>query len=161
MPSVVRLGSRDYDPSSGRWTTKDPILFSSAASNLYEGLNGDPINEVDPAGTSLESFGVGVAQGVGIAAGATALALAAVASLLTLAAPIATGLVVVGAVSTVASVADILLETLDPCGDKNRRDQELGNLLGGGGGIWVGSLRGVTAARERLPRVVWEEWPVQ
>lgn len=32
---LVRFGARDYDAESGRWTVKDPILFSSKESNLY------------------------------------------------------------------------------------------------------------------------------
>jgi RHS repeat-associated protein len=26
---LVRFGARDYDPSTGRWTAKDPILFNA------------------------------------------------------------------------------------------------------------------------------------
>ena len=32
---LVRFGARDYDPVSGRWTTKDPIRFNGGATNLY------------------------------------------------------------------------------------------------------------------------------
>jgi RHS repeat-associated protein len=49
---LVRFGARDYDPQTGRWTAKDPILFYGSNSNLYGyGLN-DPINRIDLAGTA-------------------------------------------------------------------------------------------------------------
>ena len=52
---LVRFGARDYDPSVGRWTTKDPIRFNGGAMNLYEYGLGDPVNTIDPSGLySLE-----------------------------------------------------------------------------------------------------------
>jgi RHS repeat-associated protein len=47
---LVRFGARDYDAYTGRWTSKDPILFRGGDANLYRYANGDPINYVDPAG---------------------------------------------------------------------------------------------------------------
>ena len=47
---LLRFGARDYDPTTGRWTTKDPVLFAGADSNLYEYTKNDPINVVDPSG---------------------------------------------------------------------------------------------------------------
>lgn len=35
----VRFGARDYAPSVGRRTGKDPILFGGGDSNLYDFLN--------------------------------------------------------------------------------------------------------------------------
>jgi RHS repeat-associated protein len=32
---LVRFGARDYDPETGRWTTKDPIRFAGGDANLY------------------------------------------------------------------------------------------------------------------------------
>jgi len=32
---LVRFGARDYDPVSGRWTSKDPILFAGGSFNLW------------------------------------------------------------------------------------------------------------------------------
>lgn len=53
---LVRFGARDYDPETGRWTAKDPILFGGGDANLYAYANGDPVNLVDPDGlTSLLS----------------------------------------------------------------------------------------------------------
>jgi len=41
---LVRFGARDYDPSVGRWTSKDPILFDGGQANLYVYVNNDPVN---------------------------------------------------------------------------------------------------------------------
>jgi RHS repeat-associated protein len=46
----VRFGVRDYDPETGRWTTKDPMLFAGGDPNLYGYVHGDPVNRVDPLG---------------------------------------------------------------------------------------------------------------
>jgi RHS repeat-associated protein len=47
---LIRFGARDYDASTGRWTTKDPLLFVAGAANLYGYVSGDPINSRDPTG---------------------------------------------------------------------------------------------------------------
>jgi len=47
---LVRFGARDYDPSVGRWTSKDPILFDGRQTNLYVYAGNDPINRIDPSG---------------------------------------------------------------------------------------------------------------
>lgn len=44
---LIRFGARDYDPPTGRWTAKDPILFAGGQSNLYEYVLNDPINRLD------------------------------------------------------------------------------------------------------------------
>jgi RHS repeat-associated protein len=46
---LVRFGARDYDPSVGRWTNKDPIRFDGGL-NLYEYVSGDPVNGIDATG---------------------------------------------------------------------------------------------------------------
>jgi RHS repeat-associated protein len=46
----VRFGARDYDPFTGRWTAKDPILFKGGDTNLYGYVLNDPINLTDPNG---------------------------------------------------------------------------------------------------------------
>ncbi len=46
---LVRFGTRDYDPTVGRWTSKDPIGFGGG-SNLYAYCGNDAINRVDPDG---------------------------------------------------------------------------------------------------------------
>jgi RHS repeat-associated protein len=47
---LVRFGARDYDPSIGRWTAKDPILFGGGDTNLYGYVLNDPVNFGDPGG---------------------------------------------------------------------------------------------------------------
>ena len=49
---LVRFGARDYDPLTGRWTTKDPVGFSGGSGNLYEYVNSSPIDAIDPSGLS-------------------------------------------------------------------------------------------------------------
>jgi RHS repeat-associated protein len=51
---LVRLGARDYDPHTGRWTTKDPALFSGGSTNLYVYANNDPVNLIDTDGRQSE-----------------------------------------------------------------------------------------------------------
>jgi RHS repeat-associated protein len=47
---LVRFGARDYDPTVGRWTTKDPIGFAGGDANLYAYTMNDPVNLIDPSG---------------------------------------------------------------------------------------------------------------
>jgi RHS repeat-associated protein len=49
---LVRFGARDYDGETGRWLSKDPILFKGGDTNLYGYVLNDPINLVDPKGTT-------------------------------------------------------------------------------------------------------------
>ncbi len=46
---LVRFGARDYSPSIGRWTCKDPIGLK-AGSNVYAYCGNDPQNCLDPKG---------------------------------------------------------------------------------------------------------------
>ncbi|OFX24839.1 MAG: hypothetical protein A2V77_17490 [Anaeromyxobacter sp. RBG_16_69_14] len=55
---LVRFGARDYDPSVGRWTNKDPIRFSGGL-NLYEYVANDPINLTDPTGRAAIIINMG------------------------------------------------------------------------------------------------------
>lgn len=48
---LVRFGYRDYDPDTGRWTAKDPILFAGGDTDLYGYCLNDPVNLADPRGT--------------------------------------------------------------------------------------------------------------
>ncbi|WP_208022510.1 RHS repeat-associated core domain-containing protein [Desulfonema ishimotonii] len=53
---LIRFGYRDYDPDTGRWTAKDPILFAGGDTDLYGYCVGDPVNWVDFSGLA----GVGI-----------------------------------------------------------------------------------------------------
>ncbi len=47
---LVHFGYREYDPETGRWLSKDPLLFGGGDSNLYGYVLQDPVNLVDPSG---------------------------------------------------------------------------------------------------------------
>lgn len=47
---LVRLGARDYDAATGRWTFPDPLGFAGLDTNLYRYAGNDPVNLVDPSG---------------------------------------------------------------------------------------------------------------
>ncbi len=49
---LVRFGARDYDATIGRWTSKDPIRFRGAQSNIYVYVGNDPVNTTDMRGTA-------------------------------------------------------------------------------------------------------------
>jgi RHS repeat-associated protein len=55
---LVRFGARDYDPSTGRWTNKDPIGFAGQQGNVYLYVNGDPVNRLDLRGTADLFLGI-------------------------------------------------------------------------------------------------------
>lgn len=63
----MRFGARDYDPSVGRWTSKDASGFAGGP-NFYAYGHNDPVNYVDPDGrlSILATGAIGaVAGGVG------------------------------------------------------------------------------------------------
>jgi len=49
---LVHFGFRDYDPDSGTWTAKDPVLFASGDIYLYGYCLADAVNLADPSGLS-------------------------------------------------------------------------------------------------------------
>jgi RHS repeat-associated protein len=51
---LVRFGARDYDAHTGRFATRDPILFKAGDSNLYSYTFSDPVNWVDPSGLETQ-----------------------------------------------------------------------------------------------------------
>lgn len=56
---LVRFGKRDYEPDSGRWTARDPILFDAVQPNLYAYVASDPVNHRDPSGLAAGGSGGG------------------------------------------------------------------------------------------------------
>ncbi len=48
---LYQMGTRYYDPKSGRFTQLDPLPGSSWGGKSYEYVSGNPINMVDPEGT--------------------------------------------------------------------------------------------------------------
>ena len=49
VTKLVRFGSRDYDPWTGRWTCKDPRGLAGGP-NVYAYVDNDPVNRIDPDG---------------------------------------------------------------------------------------------------------------
>jgi RHS repeat-associated protein len=62
---LIRFGARDYDPSVGRWTSKEPLGFAGAL-NFYVYCDNDGVNYVDPDGefswwiVGITLIGIGV-----------------------------------------------------------------------------------------------------
>jgi RHS repeat-associated protein len=54
---LVRFGARDYDAETGRWTSKDPILFRGGDTNLFGYVENDPVNWVDAGGLTKDKPG--------------------------------------------------------------------------------------------------------
>ncbi|MFT4579436.1 MAG: RHS repeat-associated protein [Nitrospinales bacterium] len=50
---LTRFGARDYDPQTGRWTSKDPIGFEGGDTNLFGYVLQDPVNLLDPDGLEV------------------------------------------------------------------------------------------------------------
>ncbi len=63
---LVHFGAREYDPEIGRWTTKDPVLFTGGL-NLYAYSLGDPVNWLDPTGLWVLQAGGAVIGGAAAA----------------------------------------------------------------------------------------------
>src|SRR5262249_11314797 len=52
-------GARNYAPSTGRWTTQDPLSFAAGDANLYRYVGNDSPNLVDPLGLAAMAEPVG------------------------------------------------------------------------------------------------------
>jgi RHS repeat-associated protein len=57
--NLVRFGARDYDPTTGRWTTKDTSRFAGGL-NLYGYSNLDPVNYIDVDGKNPIAIGIAI-----------------------------------------------------------------------------------------------------
>jgi RHS repeat-associated protein len=53
---LVRFGLRDYDPQTGRFTSRDPSFYSGSPRNLYAYADNAPSHRMDPTG--LDSWGI-------------------------------------------------------------------------------------------------------
>ena len=51
---LVRLGERDYDSTTGRFTAKDPLGFIGGDPNLYAYVRNNPVNLIDPTGAAKD-----------------------------------------------------------------------------------------------------------
>jgi len=70
----VRFGARDYDPSVGRWISKDPILFNGGQANLYVYVGNDPVDRIDSSGTAVNGCDIAVTlEGTALGAGCAVL----------------------------------------------------------------------------------------
>lgn len=66
---LVRFGERDYDPRTGRWTARDPVLFNGGSSNLYAYALEDPVNLIDTSGRQALAGALPLAGGAAAADG--------------------------------------------------------------------------------------------
>lgn len=51
---LVHFGAREYDPETGRWTSKDPVGFGGGSSSVFAYCDGDPLNRYDPTGLTIQ-----------------------------------------------------------------------------------------------------------
>ncbi len=81
---LVRFGARDYDAQTGRWTSKDPILFRGQTPNLYGYALNSPLQYIDStgdlsdcAGAALKMLGACMLKKLGYVEGPLGVPLAA------------------------------------------------------------------------------------
>lgn len=139
---LVRLGRRDYDPETGRFTTRDPMGFNGGDSNLYAYTVGDPVNLTDADGQFLPLAGLAVIGG-GLIGGVTS-AVSAWAGGCDISNAFVSG-AVGGAVGTAVSLVP-----------------GLGPLLGGAAGGMAGSLvsQSTTNLMDGDPSTHWNDYDV-
>ncbi|MDF0752746.1 RHS repeat-associated core domain-containing protein [Marinobacter sp. 71-i] len=56
---LIRFGYRDYDPTTGRWTARDPIGFAGGDTNLYGYVSSDVITWNDKTGLAKNNGVIG------------------------------------------------------------------------------------------------------
>ncbi len=61
---LIRFGYRDYDPETGRWTSKDPIGFDGGDADMYGYCGWDPVNWVDAEGLDALDVALPIAAGL-------------------------------------------------------------------------------------------------
>ncbi len=67
---LTHFGARDYDAETGRWVSKDPILFGGGSTNLYSYVMSDSVNLTDPNGLFGVEIGGSLSGFFGAGAGA-------------------------------------------------------------------------------------------
>jgi RHS repeat-associated protein len=65
---LVRFGARDYDPTVGRWTAKDPVIFRGGT-NQFAYVDNIPTQRIDPSGLCTLQLGLSLNFVIGGVAG--------------------------------------------------------------------------------------------
>ena len=68
LTGLVRFGFRDYEPATGRWTARDPLLFGGGQFNLYAYANANPLEFRDPSGLFCIGYSTYAGYGAGVKA---------------------------------------------------------------------------------------------
>ena len=134
--TLVHFGARDYDTTTGRWTSPDPLGIAGGSANLYQFVSSDPVNRTDPRGTcDYGSAGISFGAGLGPIAGSGGFGVAWAGGQ-------------IGIYSTVGAggglVGDLSVGVGGSCQDSTNGDTSLGNFGGTGrsGDIAVGPFSG-------------------
>ena len=64
VTGLVHFSYRDYDPATGRFTVRDPLLFGGGQGNLYAYVGSDPVGSRDPSGLADPAASPQFHQGV-------------------------------------------------------------------------------------------------
>ena len=98
---LTQFGAREYDPETGRWTAKDPTLFTGGG-NLYVYVANDPIDVIDANGR----------WGSSVTTPSGASAMAAAGMFVQASANTVTASIVVGGTAAVCDAADVGIDDL-------------------------------------------------